>query len=243
MIGFGTAPDQRNAGKPKPRLLKSEAKLDYARREYERRLPLAKNGVSPKAMMDQATSNFNASKAQRAEMAERLAAIETGSRAEDIAAGVAQVRLAQANVALAEALLEKTLIRSPVAGTALRRLRVVGETVTNMPPTPVAVVGTLKGLRVRAEVDESDVGKVAVGQSVEVMADAFPNKKFQGEVYRVSTRMGAKQVLTGRPTERMDAKVLQVLINLEEGVKLPVGLRVDAYFLAPPTLAHAEQTD
>ncbi len=135
-------------------------------------------------------------------------------------------------MALAKALLEKTFIRSPVAGTILRRERIAGEPVTNVPPTPIAIVGDLRALRVRAEVDETDVGRVAVGQRVEITADAFPDQKFGGTVYRVMSRMGAKQVQTGRPADRVDTKVLQVLIDLEAGARLPVGLRVDAFFLA-----------
>jgi hypothetical protein len=42
-------------------------------------------------------------------------------------------------------------------------------------------------------------------------------------------------VLTGRPADRVDAKVLQVLIDLDAGTKLAIGLRVDAYFLGAPS--------
>jgi HlyD family secretion protein len=221
-------------------LNEAEASLDLARREYERRLPLTRSGASPQSALDQATSNLNASKARRAAMAERLAVLETGSRSEDIAAARARLRLAEANLELANSLLEKTFIRSPISGTILRRLRVAGETVTSMPPTPIAIVGDLNGLRVRAEVDETDVGRVVVGQRVEIVADAFPEKKFGGTVSRVASRMGAKQVQTGRPTDRVDAKVLQVLIDLDAGVKLPVGLRVDAYFLGSGVAARTQ---
>ena len=37
--------------------------------------------------------------------------------------------------------------------------------------------------------------------------------------------------LTGRPADKVDTKVLQVLIDLDAGAKLPVGLRVDAFLL------------
>jgi HlyD family secretion protein len=121
------------------------------------------------------------------------------SPARDIAAARAQVALAEANVALADALLDKTFIRSPLSGTVLRRQRVAGEAVTNVPPTPIAIVGDLRGLRVRAEVDETDIGRVTAGQRVEVTADAFPDRKFGGTVYRVSSRLGGKEVQTGRP--------------------------------------------
>ncbi len=229
-IVHGARPEERREARAE--LTEADASLDLARREYERRLPLTKSGASPQAVLDQATSNFNAGKARRAVLAEKLALIEAGSRAEDVTAARAQVRLAEADVALAEALLEKTFIRSPIAGTMLRRVRDVGEAVTNMPPTAVAIVGDLSRLRVRAEVDETDVSQIAVGQRVEVTADAFRGQKFDGTVYRVSSRMGAKQVQTGRPADRTDTKVLQVLIDLDAAVKLPVGLRVDAYFLS-----------
>jgi HlyD family secretion protein len=221
-------------------LMEAEANLRLARTDYQRRVPLAKTGVSSQASLDLATSTLQASEARRDAMAERLAVLEAGSRAEDIAAARARLSLAEANVALAEALLDKTFIRSPVSGTVLRRVRIAGEPVTNMPPTPIAAIGNLHGLRVRAEVDETDVGQVVAGQRVEVTADAYPNRKFGGAVYRVSSRMGEKQVLTGRPADRVDAKVLQVLIDLDPGIKLPIGLRVDVFFLRGPRLSLAE---
>lgn len=222
----------------------TEANLDLARREYERRLPLTRSGTSTQAALDQATSALNATEAHRVVMSERLAMMEAGSRTEDVEAARALVGLAEANVALAEALLEKTFIRSPVTGSVLRRYRAAGEAVGNMPPTPVAVVGDLSRLRVRAEVDETDVGRVAVGQRVEVNADAYPNRRFGGTVYRVSSRLGGKTVQTGRPADRVDTKVLQVLIDLDAGTTLPIGLRVDAYFLnesAPPNSRPAKE--
>lgn len=215
----------------------AEANLDLARREHERKLPLAMSGAVTKSALDQATSTLNANEAHRTVMAERLAVMEAGSRAEDVAAARAQLALAEANVALSQALLDKTLIRSPITGTILRRWRVSGEAVTNVPPTPIAIVGDLRGLRVRAEVDETDVGRVSPRQRVEVAADAYPGRRFGGTVYRVSTRLGAKMVQTGRPAEKLDTKVLQVLIDLDQGAKLPIGLRVDAYFLNEPAYA------
>jgi HlyD family secretion protein len=208
----GARPEERREARAA--LREAEANLQLARTEYERRLPLAKTGVSSQAALDLATATLNVSDARRSVMAERLAVLEAGSRSEDIAAARAR--------------------------TVLRRVRIAGEAVTNLPPTPIALVGNLRGLRVRAEVDETDVGKAVVGQRVEVTADAFPGQKFEGTVYRVSSRMGGKLVATGRPADRVDTKVLQVLIDLDTSVTLPVGLRVDVFFLdgpAAPALA------
>ncbi len=225
----GARPEERREARAA--VSETEANLDLARREYDRRLPLTKSGASSQQALDQATSTLNATEAHRIVMAERLAVMEAGSRIEDIEAARAQVGLAEADVALADALLEKTFIRSPVTGSVLRRYRAAGEAVGNMPPTPIAVVGDLSSLRVRAEVDETDVGRVADGQRVEVTADAYPDQKFGGTVYRVSSRLGGKAIQTGRPADKVDTKVLQVLIDLDPGKTLPIGLRVDAYFL------------
>jgi len=87
----------------------------------------------------------------------------------------------------------------------------------------------------------TDVGRVTAGERVEVTADAFPDRKFGDTVYRVSSRLGAKEVQTGRPADRADTKVLQVLLDLDPEVKLPVGLRVDVYFLGPLSTASGTQ--
>ncbi|WP_363349537.1 efflux RND transporter periplasmic adaptor subunit [Methylocystis echinoides] len=227
----GARPEQRREAQAA--LSEAHAGLDYARREYDRRAPLVKSGVSPKAVLDKAASDLDVAKARAAAAAEKLAAIEAGSRSEDIAAAQAHVDLAKANVALASALLDKTLIRSPISGIVLRRMRLGGESVSATPPTPIAIVGNINGLQVRAEVDETDAARVKVGQRVEILADAFPGKKFRGTVYRVASRMGAKQIQTGRPADKLDAKILQAFIHLDPNVRAPIGLRVDAYFLTP----------
>src|SRR5262249_22424457 len=84
-----------------------------------------------------------------------------------------------------------------------------------------------------AEATGTKVGRVTAGKRVEVTADTFPDRKFGGTVFRVSSRLAGKAIQTGRPADRVDAKVLQVLIDLD---KLPIGLRVDAYFLNEPAV-------
>ena len=137
---------------------------------------------------------------------------------------------ARATVALAQANLEKTIVTSPIEGTILRRYAVAGEAVTNQPPTPICSIGDIAHLRVRAEIDEIDIGRVKLGQHVTVKADGFPGKEFPGKVIRVNERLGVRKALTDRSSEREDSKVLPVLVQLEPGSHLPVGLRVDVFF-------------
>jgi HlyD family secretion protein len=216
-------------------LAQLDADLDLANLDYGRKVPLTRSGASSQAALDQSSAAVRALKARRAAMAERLAVLEAGTRAEDIAAAKAVVERLEAETALAEALLDKTIIRSPVSGVILRRQRNAGEALTNIDPTPIAIVGDLSRLRVRAEVDETDIGHIAVGQRVEISADAYSGRRFAGVVARIAQRLGAKLVNTGRPAEKTDMKVLQVLIDLDPDARLPVGLRVDVAFLPGDT--------
>jgi HlyD family secretion protein len=227
----GARPEERREAADQ--LADLDAQLEWAQLDYGRKKPLAEHGSASQAALDQAVSSMHALNMRRAAMAERLAMIQAGARTEDVAIARAAVARAEAEAALAEAELDKFTIRSPIAGVILRKQRNAGEAVTNVDPTPIAIVGDLSRLRVRAEVDETDIGHIAVGQHVEVAADAFPGRHFHGAVARIAHKLGAKQIETGSPAEKVDMKMLQTLIDLDPDVTLPVGLRVDVFFLRP----------
>jgi HlyD family secretion protein len=81
------------------------------------------------------------------------------------------------------------------------------------------------------EVDETEVSKVRVGQSAYVTADAYGTQKFWGHVVRVGQELGRKNVRTDEPTERVDTKILETLVELNPGASIPVGLRVDGFIV------------
>ena len=141
--------------------------------------------------------------------------------------------MARAQLADAQAKYEKTLIKSPIDGTVLRKHHRNGESVSNSStvPDPILTVGDKNVLRVRMDVDETDVNKVRVGQKAYVTADAYGDKKFWGHVVRVGEQLGPKNVRTDEPTERVDRKILETLVELDKGTELPVGLRVDTYIV------------
>ena len=96
----------------------------------------------------------------------------------------AALQLAQAQETEAVAAYDKTIIRAPIDGIVLRRFRKSGEAVGNLPPTPILELGARGPLRVRAEVDEADLGHLSVGQRVYVKASAFGDQRFDGVVVR-----------------------------------------------------------
>ena len=146
---------------------------------------------------------------------------------------LSRLEMARADEAEAQALLERSFIRSPIDGIVLRRLRRTGEAVSDQPPTPILWIGDRSHLRVRAEIDETDVAEVRLGQRAYVTADAYGEQQFWGTIIRVGERMGRKMIQTDRPAERVDTQVLEVLIDLNRGTSFPIGLRVDVFIVAP----------
>jgi hypothetical protein len=96
---------------------------------------------------------------------------------------------------------------------------------------PVLTIGDTQVLRVRVDVDEADVNKVHVGQKAYILADAFGKRKFWGHVVQTGGLLGPKTVSSDEPTERVDRKFLEVLVELDPGAHLPMGLRVDSYLM------------
>jgi hypothetical protein len=99
------------------------------------------------------------------------------------------------------------------------------------PGTPIITAADNSALRVRADVDETDVGKLRVGQRAFMTAEAYGDRKFYGRVLRVGEVLGRNNVRTDEPAEKVDTKILETLVELEPGGDLKLGLRVDAFIV------------
>ena len=78
--------------------------------------------------------------------------------------------------------------------------------------------------------EERDAGKVYQGQSAIVKSDAFPNRTFDVRVATIAKALGAQQITLRNRRKQVDADVLEVVLDLEEGVPLLPGMRVDVLF-------------
>jgi len=140
------------------------------------------------------------------------------------------LQASRSDVAVAEALLEKTRIRAPVAGTILQLPAKVGEMVAPSPEQALVVIGDMSVVRLKAEVDEHDVSKIKVGGKVTVKSNAYPGEEFSGTVSELAPSLGSpKFALRGarRPT---DVEVLEVTVDLDGSPPLLPGMRADAFF-------------
>jgi HlyD family secretion protein len=141
-----------------------------------------------------------------------------------------ELNVAQAEWRVAQAALEKTQIRAPADGVVLRVDAKAGDlSVPSIGPAMV-VIGDVSALRVRAEVNEQDLGRIRVGQGVLVRAGAFHGREFEGKVSSVARVVGPSRINSGDPRKFSDVDVLEVLVDLPSPGPLLVGEQVDVYF-------------
>lgn len=211
----------------------AQAVMDNAQSDMERRQKLYAEGVISREEFEHYRREYDVAKAQHQESVERHSLVDDRAREEDVAFGEEDLQLARARLEEAQARYRKTYIKSPINGTVLRKHHRNGESVSNSStaPDPVLTIGDTRVSRVRVDVDETDVNKVRIGQKTYVTADAFSGQKFWGKVVRVGQLLGPKNVRTDAPTERKDTKILETLVELDQGAQLPMGLRVDAYII------------
>jgi HlyD family secretion protein len=136
---------------------------------------------------------------------------------------------ARAELSLAEAAVERTRIRAPSAGTVLQVGARVGETAAPSPENPLVVMGDVSSLRVRAEFEERDIGKIKVGQAAVIRSDAFPGRDFEGKVSSLAQALGPSKLGQRGPRRPTDVDVLEVLIDLGGRPPLLPGMRVDVF--------------
>jgi len=207
----------------------AKAVLDNAHREADRRRNLADRDMISRDEAERYQRIFQVAQADYERASQEFSLIDADARDDDRQRAQAAVAAAQAQLAEARAYLEKTFIRSPLDGVVLRKFRHPGESVSTQFDSPIVTLADDSSLRVRLDVDETDVARLRVGQDSFVTAEAYGPQKFTGHVIRVGRILGRKNVRTDEPSERVDTKILETLVQLDPGQTLPLGLRVDAY--------------
>jgi len=204
---------------------KSALSADTLRRNEQ----LARTGAATPQELDQARLAADADRAAALAARSRARLSAAGSRKEDITSARAKAEAAQARLDQANAALAERTVRAPMTGTVLSIAARLGEYFTPGASDPLVVMGDLGHLRARMEVDERDIGRIKLGARAYVTADAFGDKQFWATVTDVGRRMGRKTIHTDLPSERPDAEVLEVLMDLDSPGPLMPGLRVTAY--------------
>jgi ABC exporter DevB family membrane fusion protein len=206
-----------------------KARMAQSKTSLMRVEQLAKAGAATPDELDRAQrqAEIDARSVDAAE-ARKKAAV-AGSRSEDVVVAQAKVQAAEARREQARAAYERTLVRAPIAGRILQLKFRAGEFFNPNGSDPLVVMGDTRKLRVRMDIDERDVARVMAGQAAFAQLSAFAGKRFGGHVVEVGRRMGRKNIRTDDPTERIDTKILEVVIDLDTAEGLVPGLRVTGY--------------
>ncbi len=149
----------------------------------------------------------------------------------EVLASEAQVQAAEAQVQSTELLLGRLTVRSPQNASILQVNIRAGEYASTQPKAPPLVLGNLKSLQVRADVDEQSAVRVRIGKPGKAFVKGDAKTAIPLKFVRIEPFVIPKTSLTGASTERVDTRVLQVIYSLErpQGTSLYVGQQVDVY--------------
>ena len=180
------------------------------KRAYERAQGMAKDGVVSASALDDAEKNYemalnkqNVSKAQLQVLHAKIGQAE-GHVSQD-----------RANLKQLEEQLGYTTIESPIDGIVLSRDVEIGDAVSSIlvlgsTATLVMTLGDTSEVFVKGKVDESDIGKVYLGQPARIKVESFKDKTFTGKVTKISP-MGVEK-------DNVTTFEVRVSINNPEGV-------------------------
>jgi HlyD family secretion protein len=180
------------------------------KRAYERAQGMAKEGVVSASALDDAQKNYEMSLNKQNVSKAMLQVLQAKI-------GQAQGQMAQdrANLKQLEEQLSYTTIESPLDGIVLSRDVEIGDAVSSIlvlgsTATLVMTLGDTSEVYVKGKVDESDIGKVYLGQPARIKVESFKDKTFTGKVTKISP-MGVEK-------DNVTTFEVRVSINNPEGV-------------------------
>ncbi|MCC6389681.1 MAG: efflux RND transporter periplasmic adaptor subunit, partial [Bryobacterales bacterium] len=160
--------------------------LPFLKRDMERARMMFGEKLVSQSARDDAEKNYELAKNRQ-----QSAIVNLGVAKAAIARSEAQREQARAVLAQAEENLRNATIVSPIDGVVLSREREVGDAVSSIltmgsGATLIMTLGDLAEVYVKGKVDESDIGKVFLGQRARIAVESFKDQKFQGRVTKIS---------------------------------------------------------
>jgi len=178
---------QHNLDEARATLVNDKLTLDRDRELWSQ-------GVVSRQAFDDATAKFESDqqRVQSLDKAYRLAKI--GPRTEEITRAKGALLQSEGQEAYAKSWLDATVIRAPVTGTILERTAEKGELVTAQfasgaeggPQGQVVALADLNDIQVELDIAQDDFAKLGPKQKAVVTVDAYPDRKYQGEIHEIS---------------------------------------------------------
>lgn len=194
-----------------------------ALREARERSALVKEGPrkeqieAARAMVSRAKAALRQAEAQKFELKRREQEIPTRQ---------AEIGRARAQLQYVEAQIDDTTVSSPVGGVVLVKAADVGEILA--PGTTVVTIGDLDHPWLRGYINETDLGRVKLGDKVRITTDSYPGKTYQGRISFIASEaeFTPKQIQT--PEERVKL-VYRIKVDVDnQHRELKLNMPVDA---------------
>jgi len=190
-------------------LRRAQIEAANARVNYQRQQRLASSGLAAQADLDNAKAQYESAQAQ--------------------------VQQAAAALRQSEANLRYTKILSPIDGIVVDRQYDVGQTVAAsfQAPTLFSIAQDLTKMQVQADVDQSDIGRVQVGQVARFTVDAYPDDEFRGRISQIRLNAQVNQNVVSYPViievpnpdekllPKMTANVTIDVANVRDVTRIP----------------------
>jgi HlyD family secretion protein len=183
---FQAQVEQRRADLTKARVDAANAKINF-----DRQMRLAQAGLAPQSDVDTSKAQYDGAAAQVQQAAAALSQTETN--------------------------LKYTKIVSPIDGIVVDRQYDVGQTVAAsfQAPTLFQIAQDLTKMQVQADVDQSDIGRIQVGQLARFTVDSYPDQEFRGRIAQIRLNATVSQnvvtypvmIEVGNPEEKLRPKM------------------------------------
>jgi HlyD family secretion protein len=209
----------------------SAQQYDAARTAYETALARQREAEEQYKLVKEGPRKEQIEQARAAwlQAQERFVLVKKGPRQETIEQARARLQQAKEGLAVAETRLGYATLTSPLAGVVLSKNVEPGEFVAA--GTPIVTVGDLENVWLRAYINETDLGRVKVGQRVRVTTDTYPDKRYEGRVSFIAAQaeFTPKSVQTEKERVKL---VYRVKVDIRNpNMELKPGMPADAEIL------------
>lgn len=154
----------------------------------------------------------------------------------------ADLATAEANLTLARTDLAKSAIRSPIAGVVLDRMAEPGQIVASSLNTPTlfALAEDLRRMELRVDIDEADIGRVAVGNAATFAVDAYDGRSFPAAITQIRFAPETTEgVVTYKAVLSVDNADLTLRPGMTATATITVAERTDALLVPNAALRYA----
>lgn len=210
------------------RMQRAEDVCRFAEDRFQRQERLYRKDAVTLLERNRAEEELKVAREELREARANLDKLLKGEREERVERARAAVAQSTADGEYYRSLLRDYAITSPIDGIVAERLREPGEAVDI--GTPILRLVDPAKTRIRAEIEESDVGKVSEGDPVEVTVDAYPGKIYRGRVSRVFSVVRKRALKNFDPMASFDINTQKIHINLDDFSELKNGMTVTVKF-------------